>query len=66
LSSTPLQVCDAQTVWLSGKVQAFWFAFSHVPTHFPVPLQALRGVDEKLHVPVAQDSQFPSHRPSQQ
>lgn len=42
------------------------FDLSQVPAHLPDPLQALRGVEVKLQVPVAQDSQFPSHLPSQQ
>jgi hypothetical protein len=29
-------------------------------------MQALRGGEVKLQVPVMQDSQFPSHLPSQQ
>jgi hypothetical protein len=37
------------------------FDLSQVPAHLPEPLQALRGVEVKLQVPVAQDSQFPSH-----
>jgi hypothetical protein len=47
-------------------VHALVFDLSQVPAHLPEPLQALRGVEVKLQVPVAQDSQFPSHLPSQQ
>jgi hypothetical protein len=60
------QLCAEQTVELSGYVQVVVFALSQMPTHLPEPLQALRGVEVKLQVPVAQDSQFPSHLPSQQ
>lgn len=42
------------------------FDLSQVPAHLPEPLQALRGVEVKLQVPVVQDSQFPSHLLSQQ
>lgn len=42
------------------------FDLSQVPVHLPEPLQAFRGVEVKLQVPVVQDSQFPSHFPSQQ
>jgi hypothetical protein len=59
------QLCAAQTVVLS-KVQALTFDLSQMPTHLPVPLQALRGVEVKLQIPVTQDSQFPSHLLSQQ
>ena len=62
----PEQLCAPQGVKLSGYVQALVFDLAQVPAHVPVPLQALRGVEVKLQVPVAQDSQFPSHLPSQQ
>jgi hypothetical protein len=61
----PEHLCGAQTVVLS-KVQALTFDLSQMLAHWPVPLQALRGVEVKLQVPVAQDSQFPSHLLSQQ
>ena len=47
-------------------MQAWVFALSQVPAHLSEPLQALRGVEVKLQVPVTQDSQFPAHLPSQQ
>jgi hypothetical protein len=61
----PEQLCDAQTVVLS-KVQALVFDLSQMPAHLPEPPQTLRGVGVKLQVPVAQDSQVPSHLLSQQ
>jgi hypothetical protein len=60
-----VQLCAAQTVVLS-KVQVWVFDLSHTPAHLPEPPQGLRGVAEKLQVPVAHDSQFPAHLPSQQ
>ena len=61
----PEQLWEAQTVVVS-KVQAFGFDFAQMPAHLPEPPQLVRGVEVKLHVPVAQDSQFPSHLLSQQ
>ena len=61
----PEQICDAQTVVLS-KVQVFVLDLSQMPTHLPEPPQVFRGVEVKLQVPVAHDSQFPLHLLSQQ
>ena len=61
----PVQLCDAQTVVLS-KVQALVFDSLQTPAHLPEPAQGLRGVEEKLQVPVEHDSQFPVHLLSQQ
>ena len=60
----PEQLCAPQTVVLS-KVHVFVLDLSQMPAHLPEPAQALRGVEVKLHVPVTQDSQLPSHLLSQ-
>ena len=59
------QLCAAQAVVLSN-VQVCLFDLSQMPAHSLDPPQAFRGVEVKLQVPVAQDSQFPPHMPSQQ